>query len=123
EPVPDDPAAVVSARVVPQLERVALRDALRPQRVVDIVALEPVARSGEEPGTVEVVAARLDDAVDRDAAGRNGAVVTDGRDLRLLQNGIVHVVAALRVGLRIRRHDAVHGLPGLTLLPERPERR
>ena len=49
--------------------------------------------------------------------------MTDGLDRRLLEDGIVHVVAALRIGFRIRRHDAVHGLPGLALLPERTERR
>ena len=121
--VADDASAEIAARVVAELERVAGGNSLRLQIVVDVAALEPVARSRRERGAVKVVAAGLDDAVDGDAARRDRRVVTHRLNRRFFENRIVDVVAALRVGLRIRGDDAVHGLPRLTLLTERAERR
>jgi hypothetical protein len=71
----DAPAELGTA--VPAGQQFVARESLRPQVVVQVIALEVAVGLADEDVAVELVAARLDDAGEIDAATRHLRIVGD----------------------------------------------
>jgi hypothetical protein len=95
-----DASAQVGVDVPAVGDRIADRDALRAQRVIDVVADHAAGRLGEEAGAVKGIAARLQDDIELHAVGGTVSIVAGGLHRRFLDRGIVEVVATL--GARFR---------------------
>src|SRR4029450_9572868 len=119
ELVAHDAAADVARHVGARIELVAACDSLRAQGVIDVVALQGGVLKREEAAPRERVAARLENAVQRDAACADLGRAAERADLDLFDIGVIPVDAALRTRLRGAHDNALDLLPRLIRLPER----
>ncbi len=77
-----------------------------PERLIDVVALQTVARVGQGPITMEVVPAGFDDHGDCDAVRRDLRTVTEALNLCLVDRIVVEVIAGGSTGAGVTRFHA-----------------
>ena len=121
--VRDDAAAQFGGSIPPHGNGAAAGDALRPQLVIKVVALHPLARLNQRAAAVEVVAARLDDDRDLNATARGFRRIADAGDRGLLEDAGIKPVAALVAAFWRGGHHAIQLLPGVAVLAEGSEQR
>src|SRR6185295_3415805 len=92
ELVPLDPAAQIAEHVIPVIHAVAARiDALLPQLVGDVVALQRAAAAAEPRFAVRLVAAGFRDRIDLHAASLDFCSAADRGGLHFIDGEIVPV--------------------------------
>src|SRR5262245_30810668 len=111
ELIPDDAATQFGGSIPPRGDGVAAGDALCPQLVIEVVALQFPARLNQLAASVKVVAPRFDDDGDLNATARSFCRIGNAGDQSLLEYVGIEPVSALVAALWRGGDHSIHLLP------------